>query len=533
MKNIYLILIFIFSFINESSSQIWHGVIISGGDSINNKHFDFKRNKNNEGSFMVGGYKGIVDFGLGNRYRNLENFNGYITYFPDPLSMYAGWIIELGGIGDQFIKGIDLDNKGYLYTVGTFDTAVFLGSQSTISIGLRDIFIAKYDTSGNAIWSKIFGTPNDEDITNISVDPEGNFIVSGRYTNSISFGNISISNSINPNIATDFIAKFNENGTCIWAKSIYSNYSKIIDIKADLNNEYSILSSFKNEYVIDNTTVTTNDLDEVYALTKINSISTVLWSKQIPGTVIIDNFQKGGITVDDLGSIYMTGSSKDNFNSSDIIVSKFNPNGTLIWERKFGSNGDDKGKAIEYYNGYISLLGFFDKEVIFDNVIISEDCTIDNESFIATLNANDGFVNGVEQINNDKEQNGMDKFNLLALDYMGNISMSGFLIKSANLDFMWALASASYGRFAIFMKNKILGLTKNENIKILIYPNPVNNSNLNILGLSEENYQIINSMGQLLLKGKIENNKIDVSTLPNGLYILKTNSGQVRFEVSR
>jgi Secretion system C-terminal sorting domain/Beta-propeller repeat len=531
MKKIYLILLLIFIFRIESRSQIWQGVIMNGGDSIINKHYDFIRNKNNPGSFMVGGYKGIVDFGLERSYSSLENFNAYITYFPDPLIQIASWIVELGGPGNQFIKGIDLDNNGNIYTIGTFDTSIYLGSQPTNCLGLRDIFIAKYDTLGNAIWYKIFGTINDEDLTNISVDYAGNFIVSGRYTNSISFGSINISNTINPNKATDFIAKFDRNGTCIWAKSIYSNSSKIIDIKADSNNDYAILSSFKYEYVIDNIIVTTNEVDELYALTKINASSTVLWSKQIPGAVFNDNFQKGWITVDELGSIYMTGSSKDGFNSSDIIVSKFDPNGNSVWERTFGSNGEDKGKAIEYFNGYISLLGFFDKQIIFDNITLSEDCTIDNESFIATLNANNGFINGVEQMNNDLEQNGMDKMHLLALDYMGNISMSGFFTKSANLDFQWALGTAGFGRITIFMGNKILGYSKTKNTKIEIFPNPVIGSILFIKNADAAPYEIINTLGQVLQRGNIENGSINVSALSSGLYILKTDKGYAKFEL--
>ena len=62
--------------------------------------------------------------------------------------------------------------------------------------------------------------------------------------------------------------------------------------------------------------------------------------------------------------------------------------------------------------------------------------------------------------------------------------------------------------------------------EINIYPKPTSNT-LNINGIIKNiNYSIFNLQGQSILKGNTNNN-IDVSTLPQGMYILnlETESG--------
>jgi hypothetical protein len=63
----------------------------------------------------------------------------------------------------------------------------------------------------------------------------------------------------------------------------------------------------------------------------------------------------------------------------------------------------------------------------------------------------------------------------------------------------------------------------NEN-KILFYPNPANT----ILFIKTEDislsqYQIFNSIGQVMKQGKLTENSVDVSGLPKGIYFIQLN----------
>lgn len=59
-----------------------------------------------------------------------------------------------------------------------------------------------------------------------------------------------------------------------------------------------------------------------------------------------------------------------------------------------------------------------------------------------------------------------------------------------------------------------------------IYPNPVVGADLNIATAREKvSYQITNLMGQILSKGELTNNKVDVSQLETGIYMIQLTSG--------
>jgi hypothetical protein len=71
----------------------------------------------------------------------------------------------------------------------------------------------------------------------------------------------------------------------------------------------------------------------------------------------------------------------------------------------------------------------------------------------------------------------------------------------------------------------VLGISDilNEN-KILFYPNP---ANTRLFIKTEDNslsqYQIYNSIGQVMKQGKLTENCVDVSGLPKGIYFIQLN----------
>ncbi len=64
-----------------------------------------------------------------------------------------------------------------------------------------------------------------------------------------------------------------------------------------------------------------------------------------------------------------------------------------------------------------------------------------------------------------------------------------------------------------------------------MYPNPLeSNLTIEIEGVENQNYSIVNNVGQIVAKGQISNSKqvVDVSHLNPGIYLLKLDDSFVK-----
>lgn len=115
----------------------------------------------------------------------------------------------------------------------------------------------------------------------------------------------------------------------------------------------------------------TSNGDQDIFIQKLNASGELIWVKSIGG----DDIDEGkGITTDDAGNIYVTGSfsttvdfdpnvgvtSLTSFGQRDIFVQKLSADGELIWVKQMGGNFLDGGDAIRLDDaGNIFVLGFF------------------------------------------------------------------------------------------------------------------------------------------------------------------------------
>lgn len=109
---------------------------------------------------------------------------------------------------------IAIDAVGYIYVTGYFSGTATFGGTSLTSAGGNDIFVAKFDSSGN--WKQAIragGTDNDYGF-NIDLDAAGNIYIAGRFYGTANFGGLNLNSSTNTSI---FIAKLDVYGQWEWA----------------------------------------------------------------------------------------------------------------------------------------------------------------------------------------------------------------------------------------------------------------------------------------------------------------------------
>jgi hypothetical protein len=210
--------------------------------------------------------------------------------------------------------------------------SIFISGWAAGKTTSGDIGILKLDRNGNQVWVKTWGS-NGFDSADGQIVVDDQFIyVSGRYNGTVLSGGKSL------------LIKFSkETGEYIshttWGQGIF-------------NDGFGMASDGTNLYVVGLTVVNANG--QIFLL-KYDKDLRLVW-EQIWGG-------KGGesaraVTVDAAGNILVTGHTLSYGNGkNDIMLLKYSPNGTLLWEQIWGGPLVDQTHGIVMDGGFVYLAG--------------------------------------------------------------------------------------------------------------------------------------------------------------------------------
>jgi hypothetical protein len=119
------------------------------------------------------------------------------------------WTRTMGGTSGSsaVASGISTDAGGNVYVCGW----AWVSLDGYTSAGSNDIFVCKYDSGGNRLWTRLAGTTTGDYARGVSVDGAGNVYVCG-YTSGSLDGNTSTGgNDI-------FIIKYDSSGNKLWTR---------------------------------------------------------------------------------------------------------------------------------------------------------------------------------------------------------------------------------------------------------------------------------------------------------------------------
>lgn len=176
--------------------------------------------------YLTGSFWATVDFdpGSGTAYLTSAGSGDAFVAKYSNTGNYI-WAIKLGGTSSDDGKSIDIDDSGNVYVAGDFcGTVDFNPASATVNLtsnGSSDIFVAKYNSSGNYIWAGNVGG-NSSDFANcIVIDLFGNCYVTGEFESTADFnpgsGTAYISSS---GFNDSYILKLNTSGNYQWAYNI-------------------------------------------------------------------------------------------------------------------------------------------------------------------------------------------------------------------------------------------------------------------------------------------------------------------------
>ncbi len=115
--------------------------------------------------------------------------------------------------------GIASDESGDIYIASTFNADTFrIGSNTLVNASADttdDIFVAKYNTSGNLLWARSFGGTKNDYVLDVAGNGTKMFLTGYFTSGSITFDGYQLFNSSKKG----FIASFGTTGNILWANS--------------------------------------------------------------------------------------------------------------------------------------------------------------------------------------------------------------------------------------------------------------------------------------------------------------------------
>jgi hypothetical protein len=132
------------------------------------------------------------------------------------------FVRRVGGIDHEYVQSHAVDAGGNIYLTGDFRAEMDVDPSATVvnvrPIGLTDIFLIKLSPAGNYLWHKAYGSVGVDYGQAVTVDFENNVVLTGRFSDNISFG--SVSNARTSKGGTDiFLIKINPAGNTIWVNT--------------------------------------------------------------------------------------------------------------------------------------------------------------------------------------------------------------------------------------------------------------------------------------------------------------------------
>ena len=259
------------------------------------------------------------------------------------------WTRLIGGTGNEQIRTVTSAADGTIFVAGVTDGDMY-GQPNK---GGQDVFIAQYSADGTKLWSQLVGSASDDNINASMRGPNGSLILVGTTGGGMGDGLDGLGGQ------DGFIVQLAPGG--------FSN-GRLIGSGAD-DSLNAVAGSADGSFVVGGSTWgsvdgQTNRGGQDGLVAKFAANGTKLWTRLIGSN---GDEEVKALAVAGDGSILVGGTTWGNLDGqtnagwNDAFITKFAADGTKLWTRLIGSDGDDSIYAITTAgDGSFTVSGYTD-----------------------------------------------------------------------------------------------------------------------------------------------------------------------------
>ncbi len=147
------------------------------------------------------------------------------------------WTKLVGASGSASGYSLAVDPKGGVVVVGATTGDL---SQTAVADGNNDSFVARYDSSGNQLWTTQLQTLSSNQAQAVSVDSSGNIYIGGQVTGTIAGG------QTNTGGTNAYISKIDANGNVVYSQQFGASGNDQVQATATTSDGGLVVASEQN-----------------------------------------------------------------------------------------------------------------------------------------------------------------------------------------------------------------------------------------------------------------------------------------------
>jgi len=255
------------------------------------------------------------------------------------------------------------DPAGNMIVAGFFKGSADFGGGALVSAGAEDVFVAKYDSACNHVWSRRFGDAASQALVGFSplaVVAGGEIVLFGGDKGATDFGFGPLSAGVG-----SFVVRLRSDGTPLWSRKWVSDAVGVIPTSYAVTSTGEVLAGGYFTGTADfgggPLTAAPGPGEDMF-LVKLDAAGNHIWSKSFPGTnptnkntgtVGARSHRLESIAVESSGNILISaevtglvdlgggpiGVPQPQGNNGAVLLARFDPTGGLVRAAAYGADG--------------------------------------------------------------------------------------------------------------------------------------------------------------------------------------------------